>query len=69
MEKLAFVVEKTTTGFSAYNCDNQEVIGTTGQDIAELKENIVEATNLYYEYKGRELITIDQIELIQERQQ
>jgi len=65
---MKFFVEKTTTGFSAFNDDDCNVIGTTGSDIPELMANILEATNLYLEYSGRELITIDQVELVQDNE-
>lgn len=42
-----FVVEKTNTGFSSY-AKNIPVF-TTGKTINELYENIIEASNLYFE--------------------
>ncbi|TAF74036.1 MAG: XRE family transcriptional regulator [Bacteroidetes bacterium] len=47
MNKIKFIIEKTKTGFSAYSQDY--AIATTGLDIEELKSNIVEASNLYFE--------------------
>ncbi len=40
-------MEKTTTGYSAY-AEKYGVI-TTGADLKELKENMVDAINLYFE--------------------
>lgn len=50
-KEIHFMVEKTVTGYSAY-C-KQEAIFTTGASIAELNENILEATNLHFEEEGR----------------
>ena len=49
--KFKFVVEKTSTGYSAYCTD--ESIFTTGESIAELNYNILEATNLHIEESGQ----------------
>lgn len=46
MKKYVFIVEKTDTGFSAYAKDDNIHVGTTGQNMTELKNNIVEAFNL-----------------------
>jgi len=50
MSQIVFIVEKTTTGFSAY-ADNFEKypVGTTGDTISELKNNILDATNFFLE--------------------
>ena len=61
---MKFIVETNKTGFSAYNDENGDVIGTTGPDIPKLIANILEATNLYFEYKGHSLIAIEDIELV-----
>jgi hypothetical protein len=47
MKKVNVYVEKTRTGFSA--CSEDFPVCTTGDDIPELKSNMVEAMNLYYE--------------------
>jgi len=51
MSKIEIIVEKTKTGFSAYA---EEIpVATTGKTLEELKENILEALNLYFESEGR----------------
>ena len=52
MKKYLFKVEKTGTGFSAYAEDDKIPVGTTGKDMTELKQNILDAMNVYREYKG-----------------
>lgn len=47
IEKIAIIVEKTRTGFSAYAKDFP--IFTTGINLAELIGNAYESTQLYYE--------------------
>lgn len=44
---ITFIIEKTNTGFSAYTIELP--IYTTGSTINQLFNNIIEATNLYYE--------------------
>lgn len=51
MNKIKFIIEKTKTGFSAYS--QNYAIATTGLDIEELKSNIVEASNLYFESRSK----------------
>jgi len=46
-KKINLIVEKTSTGFSAYA--EKFPVYTTGKSITELKANIVEALNLYNE--------------------
>lgn len=53
MKKIEFVVEVTNTGYSAYAVDY--MVYTVGSDIAELKANILEAVNLYFEEEGRKI--------------
>ena len=48
--KIKTTVEKTNTGYSAYA--NAYNVFTTGDTMAELKTNMVEAMNLHYEEKG-----------------
>lgn len=50
-EKIVIVAEKTDTGFSAYAKDYG--IATTGDDLKEIKENILDAVNLYFEDEGK----------------
>jgi predicted RNase H-like HicB family nuclease len=47
MKKINLIVEKTSTGFSAY-AENYPVY-TVGSSMTELKSNILEAMNLYQE--------------------
>ncbi len=58
--KLKFVVERTDTGFSAYSPDYP--VFTTGKNFTELKSNIIEASDLYFEDKDT-LISPDDVEL------
>ncbi len=52
-KNIKVIVEKTRTGFSAFAQD-QEVY-TTGKTFAELKKNILEALNFYFEDEGRKI--------------
>jgi len=64
MKKINFVVEKTSTGFSAYHEDNDNILAaTTGFNIPELKNNILESYNLFAEHQQRQPITTAQIGL------
>ncbi len=64
MKKINFIVEKTNTGFSAYYEDNDSILAaTTGSNIPELKENILESYNLFAEHQKRQPITASQIGL------
>ena len=47
MEKIAMVVEKTSTGFSAYARDYDFM--TTGKDWSDLLKNMLEAANLFFD--------------------
>lgn len=49
-KKVKVIVEKTDTGFSAFAYDYP--VFTTGKNFSELKENINEALNLYFEDDG-----------------
>lgn len=51
MKKIKIVIEKTNTGFSAYA--EGLSVGTTGENRSEVKGNIIEALNLYFEEEGR----------------
>ena len=46
-KKINLIVEKTSTGFSAYA--EKYPVYTTGKSLTELKRNIAEALNLYHE--------------------
>lgn len=62
MRSVKFVVEKTETGFSAYSEDFEKYpVATTGESIAELKSNILEAFNSLQEYKNKKTITAEDI--------
>lgn len=47
MKKTTIIIEKTETGYSAY-AENHPVY-TVGNNLDELKSNILEALNLYFE--------------------
>lgn len=51
MKKIKMIVEKTNTGYSAYA--DKYGIGTTGGNWEELKYNMLEAVNLYFEEEGK----------------
>ncbi|MDB5060379.1 MAG: family transcriptional regulator, partial [Mucilaginibacter sp.] len=61
MKKINLIVEKTSTGFSAY-AENLPVY-TTGKSMTELKANILEAINLYQEEIGAGTISVDDINI------
>lgn len=46
---ITVIIEKTNTGFSAYT--EKYPVFTTGGDIKSLKNNMVEALNLYFDNK------------------
>ena len=49
--KIKVVLEKTKTGYSAYA--EKEMVFTTGRSLQELKSNVIEALQLYYEQVGK----------------
>jgi hypothetical protein len=49
--KIEMIVERTRTGYSAYAV--KYAVGTAGTTLAELKFNILEALNLYFEDQHR----------------
>ncbi|MFZ4520106.1 MAG: antitoxin HicB [Bacteroidales bacterium] len=51
MKKIEIMVERTNTGYSAYA--QSYPVATTGNDLIELKSNMVEAINLYFEDQGQ----------------
>lgn len=70
MKKIAFVVEKTSTGFSAYAEDFDNLpVGTTGKDMATLKQNIVNALNLYRDHKRLKPLSDRDIVIVLDLQQ
>jgi hypothetical protein len=55
MKKYKVIVEKTSTGYSAY-ADKYSVY-TTGNDVKELINNFLEAINFYLDEVGEKAIT------------
>lgn len=47
MKKITIIVEKTFTGYSAYS--ENDPIFSVGNNLEEIKINILEALNLYFE--------------------
>ncbi|MFC4213488.1 hypothetical protein ACFOWA_20005 [Pedobacter lithocola] len=61
MSKIEFIVEKTKDGFSAFASNEDLPIGTSGDNVTELKNNIVDAYNSYAEIKDLKEITIEDV--------
>lgn len=61
MKQIEITVERTKTGYSAYAVKLPVV--TTGKTLEELKQNMLEALNLYY-YKSGKKINVDQLKVI-----
>ena len=59
--KIKIIIEKTSTGFSAYAKDYP--VFTTGSNITELENHILEALNFYYEEK-KIAVTPENLDLI-----
>lgn len=51
MRKIEMIVERTKTGYSAYA--SKYAVFTTAGDFAELKANMTEALNAYFENEGK----------------
>ena len=51
--KVEMIVEKTNTGFSAYALKHP--VYTVGTTLEDLKANMLEAANLYFEKDGKEI--------------
>ena len=51
MRKIEMVVERTNTGYSAFAV--KYPVYTVGNDFPELKSNMLEALNLYFEDEGK----------------
>ena len=60
MKKIEMIIERTNTGYSAYA--QKFPVATTGKDLLELKSNMIEALNLYFEENGP-AITEDDIKV------
>jgi len=61
MKKVVFIVEKTNTGYSAFAQDYP--VYTVGDTIPEVRKNILDAINTWFEHKNLSEITVGQIEL------
>lgn len=61
MKNIVFIVEKTNTGYSAY-AENYPAY-TTGDNLAELKTNILNAINSWFEHKGEPEVSEADIKL------
>jgi predicted RNase H-like HicB family nuclease len=57
MKKIVIIVEKTETGYAAYAEDFP--VFTVGKDLDELKTNILEAINMYFEAEERSVTLND----------
>ena len=55
--KIEMIVERTKTGYSA-NAEKYPVF-TVGRSLEELKANMLEALNLYFEMEGKALTEKD----------
>ncbi|HPH99953.1 MAG TPA: hypothetical protein PK772_06475 [Chitinophagaceae bacterium] len=60
MKKIKTIVERTHTGYSAYA--EKYPVATVGSSLEELKKNILEALNLYFE-KEDKIITETNLEI------
>jgi predicted RNase H-like HicB family nuclease len=54
MKKIEVIIEKTNTGFSAFAA--KYPVYTVGENLQELKSNILEALNLYFEESNIKLV-------------
>ncbi len=59
IKKYKFIIEKTKTGYSAYESANP--IFTSGKTMLELQNNAVESTNLFIEDTG-DLVKLSHLE-------
>jgi hypothetical protein len=68
MKKIIFIVEKDENGFSAYaEGFGKHSIVTMGDDLPQLKENILDAVNLQLAHNGKILAVQDNIALKYQR--
>ena len=65
IKKYDFIVEKTSDGYAAY-CEPLDggIIATTGETIAEVKINALEALNLTLDDQNKKQVTEDSINLV-----
>jgi len=61
MKKITLLVEKTETGYSAYAEDYP--VYTVGNNLDELKNNILESLNLYFD-ETKSQITADDLKIV-----
>jgi predicted RNase H-like HicB family nuclease len=62
MKNITFVIEKTGTGFSAYA--KEYPVYTTGDTLDELKENMTDAINSWFENKKLPEVTEKDIKVV-----
>lgn len=55
--KIQVIIEKTKTGYSAYA--EKHPVYTVGGSLEELKANILEALNLYFDKQGKTVTELD----------
>jgi transcriptional regulator with XRE-family HTH domain len=64
VKKITFIVERDENGFSAYAEDfDKHSIVTMGDDLPQLKTNILDAVNLQLIHNNKTLVTADDIAL------
>ena len=64
MKKIVFIVEKTSDGFSAYAQDSGNIPAyTSGDTMAELRTNILDAYNSVAELKNLPQVSIEDINI------
>src|SRR5436190_10208821 len=61
MKKLKVIVEKTSTGYSAH-ADKYPVY-TTGKDVQEMIDNLIDAANYYFEDLGEKPIAKQNLDI------
>ena len=59
--KVEMIVEKTKTGYSAYAVKYD--VFTTGRTLQQLKKNMIESINLFFEESGKSAIDIEQLKI------
>jgi transcriptional regulator with XRE-family HTH domain len=59
--KVEMIVEKTKTGYSAYAVKYN--VFTTGRTLQQLKKNMIESINLFFEESGKSAIDIEQLKI------
>lgn len=58
MKQIEMIVERTNTGYSAYS--EKYPVYTVGSDLEELKANMLESLNLYFEEIGKPVTLTEQ---------